>query len=420
MPGLNASAFARALDRLGPFEPRPHVAVAWSGGGDSTALLLLTRAWIDARGGALLALHVDHGLRADSAAEAVALAARARDLGVEFAALRWTGPKPATGVLEAAREARYTLLEAECARRAILHLFVGHNAEDQAETAALRAARRSGPTGLAGMSATVERAQVRIVRPLLGVAHADLLAVCRASGVGWLEDPSNANPATARARLRAAPPPPPDPAAGAVRVAREAELARRLARAVSLAPEGFARLDVGALGRDDVAVEAAIRIARTVGGGVYGARRARAENALVRLRAGAPVTLGRCRFVPGPAGTIVAREAAHLAPDQPLVPGAEAFWDGRYVVRYSGARTDLRVGALGAAGWAALPPALRATVRARIPLAARAVLPAIRDLEGLLAVPYLLYGRTSAALDTLAGLGVRFRPRHPLAPARFV
>ncbi|MCA3248729.1 MAG: tRNA lysidine(34) synthetase TilS, partial [Azospirillum sp.] len=187
MPGLNASAFARALDRLGPFEPRPHVAVAWSGGGDSTALLLLTRAWIDARGGALLALHVDHGLRADSAAEAVALAARARDLGVEFAALRWTGPKPATGVLEAAREARYMLLEAECARRAILHLFVGHNAEDQAETAALRAARRSGPTGLAGMSATVERAQVRIVRPLLGVAHADLLAVCRASGVGWLE-----------------------------------------------------------------------------------------------------------------------------------------------------------------------------------------------------------------------------------------
>jgi tRNA(Ile)-lysidine synthase len=419
VPGLNASAFARALERLGPFEPHPRIAVAWSGGGDSTALLLAARDWARAQGGSAVALHVDHGLRANSADEAGLLEARARALGVDFAALRWDGPKPARGVLEAARDARYALLEGECAARRVLHLLVAHNAEDQAETVALRAERRSGPTGLAGMSAIVERAHARILRPLLGFAHEDLLAACRDAGVPWLEDPANANPATARARLRQAPPPPPDPRAADTRRRREAELAARLARAVALAPEGFARLDAGALGADDLAVEALTRLARTVGGTVYGARRERARGALDKLRAGRTATLGRCRFAPAPDGIVVAREAAFLEPARALVPGVETFWDGRFALELVAGPGDLRVGALGNAGWADLPRATRDAHRARIPLAARAVLPALWDLEGLLAVPYLLYGRDPGALDTLTRLFVRFRPRHPLAPARF-
>ncbi|MCM0021587.1 MAG: tRNA lysidine(34) synthetase TilS [Tagaea sp.] len=420
MPGLSPAAFARALDRLGPFEPHPDIAVAWSGGGDSTALLLLARDWARACGGTVRALHVDHGLRANSAGEAASLAALARDLGIDFAALRWDGPKPATGILEAARAARYALLERACAGRGILHLLVAHTAEDQAETVALRAERRSGPTGLAGMSAIVERAQSRVLRPLLGCAHADLLDTCRAAGVPWLEDPSNANPATARGRLRAAPPAALDPRAGDLRRAREADLAARLARAVAVAPEGFARLAVAELGTGDLAIEALTRLARTIGGGVYGARRARAEGALDRLREGRTATLGRCRFIPGPAGFVVAREAAHLEADTPLAPGFETIWDGRFAVLAAPAAAHLRVGALGETGWAELPRALRDTARSRIPLAARAVLPALRDLEGLYAVPYLLYGRDPGALDTLARLDIRFRPRHPLASARFV
>jgi tRNA(Ile)-lysidine synthase len=383
-------------------------------------LLLLARDWTAARGGSLFALHVDHGLRADSAGEARLLAARARALGIGFAGLRWEGAKPRTGVLPAARDARYEALERECASRGILHLLVAHNSEDQAETVALRAERRSGPTGLAGMSAIVERGHVRILRPLLGATHADLLAVCREAGVPWLEDPSNASPATARARLRAAPPPPPDPAAAAIRRAREGELARRLARAVALFPEGFARLTVGELGADDLAVEALTRLARCIGGGVHGARRERTQSALVRLRAGETVTLGRCRFVPGAEGIVVAREAAHLEGRVALVPGVETRWDGRFVLRAAGALPGLRVGALGADGWDLLPIASRDPHRARIPLAARAVLPALWDLEGLHAVPYLLYGRDPGALDTLARLNVRFRPRHALAQAGFV
>jgi tRNA(Ile)-lysidine synthase len=420
VPGLSPGDFSRALDRLGPFEPHPPIAVAWSGGGDSTALLLLARAWVRARAGALLALHVDHGLRANSADEAATLEARARALGIDFVALRWDGPKPTAGILEAAREARYALLERECAARGILHLLVAHNEEDQAETIALRAERRSGPTGLAGMSALVERAHVRVLRPLLGVAHDDLLATCRDAGVSWLEDPANANPSTARARLRAAPPPPPDPKAADIRRVREAELAARLARGVALAPEGFARLTIDELGADDLAIEALTRLARTIGGGVYGARRERAEGVLERLRAGDAVTLGRCRFAPCADGAVVAREASHLEGDVPLLPGVETMWDGRFVATFAGHSAGLRLGALGETGWAELPRALRDTHRARIPLAARGVLPALRDLEGLYAVPYLLYGRDPGALDTLARSNVRFRPRHALAPARFV
>lgn len=418
MPGLTPGDFAASLDRLGSFEPCPAIAVAWSGGGDSTALLLLSREWARARGGTLVALHVDHGLRANSGDEAKSLEARARELGIDFAGLRWEGPKPASGVLAAARDARYALLERACAARGILHLLVAHNLEDQAETIALRAERRSGPTGLAGMSAIVERAHIRILRPLLGAAHADLLATCVAAGVSWLEDSSNANQATARARLRADPPPPPDPKAAEIRRARESELAARLARAVALAPEGYARLRVEALGTGDIAVEALARLARTIGGGVYGARRERAEGVLERLRGGSAATLGGCRFVPDRAGIVVAREAANLEADRPLVPGQEIFWDGRFVACLRGPATGLRLGALGEGGWTDLPAAWRDTLRARIPLAARAVLPVVRDLEGLHSVPYLLYGRDPGALDTLARLDVRFRPRQPLAPAR--
>lgn len=421
MPGLSPQGFAASIERLGPFEPHPVIAVAWSGGGDSTALLLLARDWARMRGGRVVALHVDHGLRAESAAEAAMLEARASEWGIDFVALRWDGPKPRTGILEAAREARYALLEAECARRAILHLLVAHNADDQAETIALRTERHSGAVGLAGMSAIVERAQIRILRPVLGVTHETLLATCRAYGVTWIEDPSNANPATARGRLRESDLPKPDPQAANARRMRERDLAHRLALAVSVAPEGFARLNLPALGEGELAVEALGRIARAIGGGEYTPRRVRATGVFAALMRGSAATLGRCRFAPARDGRIVvAREAAPAPPEIPIPPGEIVAWDGRFALQLHGGPPGLTVGALGDEGWAALPQPERAAARARIPLIARAVLPALRDLDGVLAVPHLLYGRNAQALDTLAKLDVRFRPRLAMAPAEFV
>ena len=415
--------FAGAMARLGPFEPNPHVAVAWSGGGDSTALLALALDWAAARGGRVQAFHVDHGLRANSADEARLLAARAASLGVEFGCLRWQGPKPATGVMAAARDARVALLEAACARAGIWHLLLGHTGDDQRETAALRDARGSGADGLAGMSAIVERTHMRLVRPLLGFSHDDLLAACRERGLDWLEDPSNRDPRFARAALRLAGPVPDRPfdALAQTRAARETELARLLACGVSLDPAGFALVERAVLARApfDMACAALARVTRTIGGGDYAPRGARVEATMRALGAADDVaarTLGRCRLVPlKGAQLLVAREAADLEPPVALEPGVPVRWDGRFEARLR-AGSRLVLGALGPDGWGGLPRALRAQAAKQVPPAARASLPAIRDLDGVVAVPHLFYGRPLYPLDTV---DVRFRPRHALAGPLF-
>lgn len=201
---VSRAEFARAMAALGGFEPAPAVAVGLSGGGDSMALALLLRHWVAERGGSLLALTVDHGLRAESADEAAAVGKAMERLGVPHRILRWEGEKPSAGLQAAARAARHRLLAEACGEAGILHLALAHHRDDQAETVLLRLARGSGIDGLAGMAAVRADGAVRVIRPLLGFSHERLLATCRAEGVDWIEDPSNRNPRFARARLRAA------------------------------------------------------------------------------------------------------------------------------------------------------------------------------------------------------------------------
>ena len=142
---VDGATFARLMAPFGPFETRPDLAVAVSGGRDSLSLALLANEWASGQGGRALALIVDHGLRRESANEALTTAAVLERQGIESVVLRWTGPKPQAGLQEAARHARYRLLREACRDRGILHLLVAHHADDQAETIAMRAARASGP-----------------------------------------------------------------------------------------------------------------------------------------------------------------------------------------------------------------------------------------------------------------------------------
>ncbi|MFO1160523.1 MAG: tRNA lysidine(34) synthetase TilS [Reyranellaceae bacterium] len=201
-PPLDADGFARLMAPFAPFESSPDLAVAVSGGRDSLALALLAHDWARTRGGSIVALIVDHGLRVEAADEATATSDRLALFGIEGTVLRWSGAKPRTGLQEAARAARYRLLRAECQRRGILHLLVAHHADDQAETVAMRAARQSGADGLAGMAALVEFPEVRMLRPLLPVSRAELTATLVSRGVQWIDDPSNVDPRFERARLR--------------------------------------------------------------------------------------------------------------------------------------------------------------------------------------------------------------------------
>ncbi len=283
---LDAAAFDRLMAPFAPFESAPLLAVAVSGGRDSLALALLARDWATGRGGRILALVVDHGLRPEAAAEARATVATLAAQGIAAEILAWTGPKPASRLQQAARAARYGLLRAACRRAGALHLLLGHHADDQAETVAMRAARASGPDGLAGMAAMVETAEVRLLRPLLGVPRAALTATLQARGVAWIDDPSNHDPRFERARLRVAAVPAAEPGDGG-RAGRERQLAAAALDVLAIGPDGAVALDQAAFRGLDPALQGRLlsRVVQAVSGGDHPPRRDRLARAVARLRA---------------------------------------------------------------------------------------------------------------------------------------
>jgi tRNA(Ile)-lysidine synthase len=103
-------------------------------------------------------------------------------------------------VQEAARRLRERALRRLAARLGAERIAVAHTADDQAETVLLRLLRGTGPAGLGGIAPRSDDGVV--VRPLLGVSRAEVLAYAAARGLDWREDPSNADPHYARSRLR--------------------------------------------------------------------------------------------------------------------------------------------------------------------------------------------------------------------------
>lgn len=216
-----------------PFADQPAIVIAVSGGPDSSALLWLASRWRAARtnGPELLAVTVDHGLRPESRREAGAVKHVAKGLGVAHRIVRWTGPKPKTGIQEAARYARYALLAAEAKKAGAAVVMTAHTLDDQAETVLLRLLRGSGPSGLAAMTdraAYPGEPGLTLARPLLSVPKARLVATLRKAGVAFTDDASNRDPRFTRARLRAIMP---ALAGEGLTAARLGLLARRLQRA---------------------------------------------------------------------------------------------------------------------------------------------------------------------------------------------
>ena len=176
---------------------------AVSGGPDSIALLALLAAWAQSPGRPPLhAATVDHGLRPESAEEAATVAAFCATLGIGHAILRWEGLKPAGGLQAGARRARYALLANEARRLGGAALVTAHTLDDQAETMLMRLAHGSGPSGLAGTRGRSEVNGVPLVRPLLGIPKARLVATADARGLPFMRDPSNADRRFERVRWR--------------------------------------------------------------------------------------------------------------------------------------------------------------------------------------------------------------------------
>jgi tRNA(Ile)-lysidine synthase len=173
------------------------VLVAFSGGADSTALLYLLSRSAPTWGLRLHALHVDHGLREGSDLEAEAARSAGQRLGVPVDVVRVTVARRGS-VEEAARAARYAALEAHADRLGARRIAVGHTADDQAETVVMRLLEGAGVRGLAA----IPPVRGRVIRPLIAVRRAPLVALLEAAGLGWLEDPSNLDPTFVRNRIR--------------------------------------------------------------------------------------------------------------------------------------------------------------------------------------------------------------------------
>ena len=226
---------AEAKSLFSDLEQFSALVLAVSGGPDSTALMVLAARWRKSfkKKPALIAVTVDHGLRAESKREAAAAGKLARKLGITHRTLRWSGPKPKTGLQQAARNARYRLLGEVARKTKAAHILIAHTLDDQAETVLIRMSRGSGVTGLGAMARFSQlpgdgAGPIRLVRPLLDIPKARLIATLRAAKIEYAIDPSNGDPRFTRARLRRMMP---ELAREGLDAGRLALLARRLKRA---------------------------------------------------------------------------------------------------------------------------------------------------------------------------------------------
>ncbi len=175
--------------------------VGFSGGLDSTVLLHALSRIESARRRGLRALHVDHGLHAESAAWAQHCRRICEQFAVPVAVARVQVHADGSGPEAAARRARWQAFATTAAANEILVL--AQHRDDQAETVLLRLLRGAGPAGLAAMQPWSEHADgLRVWRPLLALARSELSAYAHQHALRWIEDPSNADAGHERNWLR--------------------------------------------------------------------------------------------------------------------------------------------------------------------------------------------------------------------------
>lgn len=185
------------------------VAIAYSGGLDSSALLHLAQRRSKKTGTRLLALHVHHGLSTQADAWQAHCEQESERLGIAFASRRVRVADAATsGVEAAARSARYAALGAMCKEHDIGYLLTAHHQDDQAETVLLQLLRGSGVAGLSGMDQAnraedlLGDATLIMARPLLGLTRQALAQFVADEGIDFIDDASNLDTRFARNALR--------------------------------------------------------------------------------------------------------------------------------------------------------------------------------------------------------------------------
>lgn len=347
--------------------------LAISGGPDSTALLLLAARW---RGRPpVLAVSVDHAIRAESAAEAALAAGNAEKLGLPWRIMRAPQrPAGAGNLQDWARRARYRCLASAAEAAGFDTIVTAHHQDDQAETFLLRLARGSGVYGLAAMEleAPLDEelgAGLKLARPLLDIPRVRLWQIGAESGLHTVEDPSNSDPRFDRVRLRTIMPALAEHGLTAERLAATAVRLGRAAAALdhyahALLKGHFTADSFGAVGGpaaafaeapEEVGLRSLALVLQAVGGADYTPRLDRLEalriailevearGALKRTLHGAAVSVagGRLEFRRewGRSGIAAV----------PVRPGSVLLWDRRFRVKVPDVAGILAVGPLGRA-----------------------------------------------------------------------
>ncbi len=402
----------------------PRLALAVSGGPDSVALMHAMARWVKTLKQApeLSVLTVDHGLRPSSREEAEQVGCLASALGLRHAILSWEREgSPAANLQAKARTARYDLMAAYCHAHDVPALITAHTLDDQAETFLMRLGRGSGLDGLAAIPQRTTWAGIAILRPLLDVPKARLVATLNEAGIPFASDPSNADPRFERARLRQR-----IDALSALGLTPEALAlsARRLRRArealdaaaqefliehSEMSEAGYAMLDREALAAAplEIALRAVSQLIVAVGGGEAPLQLAKLEKLMAALETSPDKahTLGRCRLqtVSGRLGVFREVRGSGL-PVARLRPGERTLWDNRFRVELDAAALEVvTVKALGEQGLRALHE--RSAVLSSMPHLAGRALPACWRGETLVGLPIL--GR--AGSGDAAGLDCRAR-----------
>ena len=414
---LTSKEFADHMAALGLKPEDGPFAVAVSGGPDSMALALLFKDWAKAS-----YLTFDHGLRAESKTEARQVKDWLTKLDLQCEILTWEGEKPTSGIQAAARHARYQAMENWCGNHGVKYLAVAHTRDDQAETFLIRLFRGSGVDGLAAMAPISPPIShpggPKLLRPLLDVSKARLIATLKAAGQDWIEDPSNENEDFLRVQVRKA--------LGnsdieGFDIQTLAKTATRMARAKGLlqgltdevledalvvSAYGFGALDVAKLltVHEEIGLRALSRMLVYFGGGGYPPRLEAVErlyNTLGR-KSFKGATLAGCQLDPKSGGKIIiSREVAAIKHVLPLKPNETGLWDGRFEVHLNrgGSAGDIR--ALGQDGWLeilSVNPDLKAL---DIPLNVIFGLPAFFNKESLQEIPHLNIPQKGGHLSAL-------------------
>ena len=381
---------AQSLDsRLDRQCPRP-IVVAFSGGGDSLALLLAAAAWGCTQGRPVVAVTVDHQIQPDGAAWAHWCQARAEALGIAHRSVTWEGEKPKSGLAAAARRARHDKIAQTARSLGARVILMGHTADDLSEAEWMRAAGSNvaSPRPWSPVPFWPAGRDLFILRPMIALSRAALRESLAQMGETWIEDPANEDLRSLRARARSALAKGTQPGC----VSTRADLAP-LALPVVDRGAGVLSVDIAAL--NTVPKPEAIRglgaALVCAAGGERPARTPQLARLLAQALDGRPfsATLRGARAQSDGLSLWLTREAGEFSrverPDQALELHQTQVWDGRFSIRARVA--GLRVRALKGLGQH-LPDDQKAAL-AHLPSAVRSSLPALIDDASFISCPWL-------------------------------